>query len=235
MLISGIQPFTILDYPGKVSCIVFTPGCNFRCGFCHNPEFVLPEKIAELRENFIKEEAFFNFLAQRRRKLDGVVISGGEPTLMPDLEEFIRKIKSLGFLVKLDSNGNRPAVLKRLLDKNLLDYIAMDFKTSLPRYQGLSGQWAVEKNIAESIRLISTSGVDHEFRTTLVKEVHTPEVLHEMCRQIKGVKRLSLQTFRPGITLSPAFANYTPFSEEETGHIADLFSASVEEVIIQQA
>ena len=234
MLLSGIQPFTVLDYPGKVSCIVFTPGCNFRCGYCHNPEFVLPEKVAALRPNFITEEAFFNFLYKRKDLLDGVVISGGEPTLMPDLEEFIEKIKKLGFLVKLDSNGNRPVILKKLLDKNLLDYIAMDVKTSLPRYQGLVGRWANEAQIAESIKLIRESGVDYEFRTTLVKEIHTPDVIKEMIRLLKGSKKLFLQSFRPETTLDPVFSRYHPFSEEETQKIAEQFRANIEDVAIRQ-
>ena len=233
MFLSGIQPFTVLDYPGKVSCIVFTPGCNFRCGYCHNPEFVLPEKVAALRPNFIVEEAFFNFLDQRNTLLDGVVISGGEPTLMPDLEQFIEKIKKRGHLVKLDSNGNRPAVLKRLLAKNMLDYIAMDVKTSLPRYQGLVGPWAAENQIAESIRLIQDSGVEYEFRTTLVKEVHTPDAINEMCRLLKGAKKLYLQSFRPEVTLNPAFGSYTPFNEKETEQLAEQFRGHVTEVLIR--
>ncbi|MFA6105735.1 MAG: anaerobic ribonucleoside-triphosphate reductase activating protein [Patescibacteria group bacterium] len=233
MLLSGIQPFTVLDYPGKVSCIVFTPGCNFRCGYCHNPEFVLPEKVAALRPNFITEEAFFNFLDQRTTLLDGVVVSGGEPTLMSDLEQFIEKIKSRNYLVKLDSNGNRPAVLKKLLAKNLLDYIAMDVKTSLPRYQGLVGPWAAEQQIAESIRLIQDSGIEYEFRTTLVKEVHTPDVIIEMCRLLKGAKKLYLQTFRPETTLNPVFGNYHPFSEKETMDLAEQFRAHIAEVYIR--
>src|SRR3989338_6370228 len=108
MLISGVQKFTLLDFPGLISCIAFLPGCNFRCGFCHNPEFVLPEQIKNLREGFIPEEAFFNFLKKRKGVLDGVVISGGEPTIMADLPEFIHKIKDLGYMVKLDTNGTNP-------------------------------------------------------------------------------------------------------------------------------
>lgn len=233
MLLSGIQPFTVLDYPGKVSCIVFTPGCNFRCGYCHNPEFVLPEKVAALRPNFIEEEAFFNFLDQRNTLLDGVVISGGEPTLMPDLEDFIVKIKKRGLLVKLDSNGNRPAILKRLVEKGLLDYIAMDVKTSLPRYRALSGPWVSEKNIGESIEFIQKSGVEYEFRTTLVKEVHTADAINEMCRLLAGSKKLFLQPFRPETTLDPQFGKYSPFNEQETAALAEIFRKHVVEVFIR--
>lgn len=233
MLLSGLQPFTVLDYPEKVSCIVFTPGCNFRCGYCHNPEFVLPEKIAALRSSFIAEEAFFNFLDQRGNLLDGVVITGGEPTLMPDLEDFIKKIKSRGLLVKLDSNGNRPGVLRRLIDNKLLDYIAMDVKTSLPRYQFLVGKLASENQLIESMKIIHESGLPYEFRTTLVKKVHTPNVIEEMCGLLKGKKRLYLQGFRSATTLSPAFADYSGFSAEETEEIADQFRNFVDEVYIR--
>ncbi|MEK7625411.1 MAG: anaerobic ribonucleoside-triphosphate reductase activating protein [Patescibacteria group bacterium] len=233
MLLSGLQPFTVLDYPEKVSCIVFTPGCNFRCGYCHNPEFVLPEKIAALRSSFIAEEAFFNFLDQRGKLLDGVVITGGEPTLMPDLEEFIKKIKSRGLLVKLDSNGNRPGVLRRLIDNKLLDYIAMDVKTSLPRYQSLVGKLASESQLLESMKLIHESGLPYEFRTTLVRQIHTPNVIDEMCNLLKGKKRLYLQGFRCETTLSPTFAGYTGFNTEETNQIAEKFREFVEEVFVR--
>lgn len=234
MLISGIQPFSLLDYPGKVSCIVFTPGCNFRCGYCHNPEFVLPDKVAALKSSFVEEDAFFNFLKKRDGKLEAVVISGGEPTLMPDLQNFIEKIREMGLFVKLDSNGNRPSVLFDLIKKNLLDYVAMDVKTSLSNYQKLVGPWVVEKNIEESIKILKNSQTEHEFRTTLVKEIHTPEVIEQMCHLISGVKRLYLQTFRPGVTLSPAFNNHVPFSEEETNEIAKIFREHVDEVIIRK-
>lgn len=234
MLISGIQPFSLLDYPGKVSCIVFTPGCNFRCGYCHNPEFVLPDKVAALRDSFVDESAFFNFLNKRDGKLDAVVVSGGEPTLMPDLVPFIQKIREKGLFVKLDSNGNRPSILSELLEKKLVDYIAMDFKTSLSDYKNLVGPWVVEKNIEESINILKNSKIDHEFRTTLVREIHTPEVLLEMGNQIKGANKLYLQTFRPGVTLSPSFGTNTPFSEEETNEIANLFRSFVNEVYIRK-
>ncbi|PIR76985.1 MAG: anaerobic ribonucleoside-triphosphate reductase activating protein, partial [Candidatus Magasanikbacteria bacterium CG10_big_fil_rev_8_21_14_0_10_38_6] len=139
MVISGVQPFTLLDFPEKTACIIFTAGCNFRCGYCHNPEFVLPEKIQQIKTSFIDEETIYSFLQKRKGLLDGVVISGGEPTMMGDLPAFIRNIKELGFLVKLDTNGNRPLVLQHLLDEGLLDYVAMDVKTSLVNYADLVG------------------------------------------------------------------------------------------------
>ena len=121
MKLSAIQRFTMLDYPDKVACIAFTPGCNMRCGFCHNPEFVLPELMREIQQDFIAEETFFNFLDQRRGLLEGVVVSGGEPTIWQDLPAFLQKIQARGFLTKLDTNGNRPEMLERLLKDKPVD------------------------------------------------------------------------------------------------------------------
>ncbi|OGI18254.1 MAG: anaerobic ribonucleoside-triphosphate reductase activating protein [Candidatus Moranbacteria bacterium RIFCSPLOWO2_02_FULL_48_19] len=234
MVLSGIQKFTLIDYPGKIACVLFTGGCNYRCGFCHNPEFVLPEELAKLSKSFIPEVAALNFLKKRRGMLEGVVISGGEPTIMPDLEDFIMKVRDLGFAVKLDSNGNRPEVLRSLIDKGLVDYIAMDFKTSLPDYRSLVGQWADEMKLRESIELLKQGDVDYEFRTTLIREVHTPEILKIMSKTLAGAKRLYLQTFRSGIVLDPVFKDYHAFSSEEMQDIAKLFSDSVEGVFVRE-
>lgn len=234
MIISGIQKFTLLDFPEKPACIIFTGGCNYRCGFCHNPEFVLPEELAKISKNFIPEEAVFNFLKERKGMLQGVVITGGEPTIMPDLEDFIVKVRDLGFAVKLDSNGNRPEVLRALIDKDLVDYIAMDFKTSLPEYQTLVGKLADETKLLESINILKEGKVDYEFRTTLVREVHTPEILEVMSKTLAGAKRLYLQTFRNGITLDPAFKNFHNFSLDEMEEIAKLFRKNVAQVSIRE-
>ncbi len=137
MNLSGIKKSTLLDYPGKIATLIFTPGCNFRCGFCHNPEFVLPDRVEKLRKDFISEEIFFRFLKTRIGFLDGVVICGGEPTIHSDLMGFCKKIKDLGFLVKLDTNGSRPEVIRDLLDANLIDYIAMDVKHTWEQYADL--------------------------------------------------------------------------------------------------
>lgn len=234
MVISGIQKFTLLDFPGKIACILFTGGCNYRCGFCHNPEFVLPEELAKLRKNFIPEEAALNFLKKRAGMLDGVVISGGEPTIMPDLESFIGKVRDLGFAVKLDTNGNRPEALRSLIDKGLVDYVAMDFKTSLPEYRALVGNGANEVTLSESIELLKEGRVEYEFRTTLIREVHTPAILKTMCETLSGAERLYLQTFRSGITLDPAFKDFHGFDMEETREIAKLFSKNIDEVFIRE-
>lgn len=233
MLISGIQQFTMLDFPEKTACIIFTPGCNFRCGYCHNPEFVLPEKIREMSDSFIPEDAVFSFLEQRRGLLDGVVVTGGEPTLMGDLPVFLRRIKDMGFLVKLDTNGNNPLMLRELLRERLLDYIAMDIKTSLARYKSLVGNRAKIHFLQESIYMIQQSGIDHEFRSTLIKEIHTDDVLLEMIELLCGAGKLYLQSFRPETTLVPAFATYHPFSSQEMNDIADRFREIVQEVVVR--
>lgn len=235
MIISGIEKFTLLDFPGKVACIIFTGGCNFRCGFCHNPEFVLPEEIAKISHSFIPEKAVLNFLARRKGMLQGVVITGGEPTLMPDLEAFISKVREMGFAVKLDSNGNRPAIIRSLVESGLVEYVAMDFKTSLPDYRKLVGDWADEIALRESIDFIKGNGVEYEFRTTLVREVHTREILAAMRETLSGAKRLFLQPFRNEITLNPVFREYHSFLRDELEEIADFFRQNVEMVAIRES
>ncbi len=227
MKFSAIQRFTLLDYPGKVACIAFTPGCNMRCGFCHNPEFVLPERVRELAPNFISEETFFNFLDGRRGLLDGVVVSGGEPTIWHDLPTFFCKVKERGFLTKLDTNGNNPTMLRELLDEKLIDYVAMDVKTSLSEYPRLVGPIVKPEYINESINLLRSSSVDYEFRTTLIKEVHTKEVLKALQALTAGARQFFLQTFRPGHTLRASFAEYHPFSQDELETIRKSFETSV--------
>lgn len=233
MLLSGIQKFTLLDYPDHTSCIVFTPGCNFRCGYCHNKEFVLPELIQELKEDFIPEEVFFHFLDKRKNLLDAVVISGGEPTMMGDLLLFMRKIKEKGFLVKLDTNGNRPEILEKALAENLVDYIAMDVKTSLLGYKELVGNLANETNLKRSIEMIKNSGKDYEFRCTLIKDIHTPEILYGMKEILRGAKKFFLQSFRNHDTLHPLFSTFEAFSASEMEEIAEFFRDGVEEVVVR--
>lgn len=224
MQLSAIQKFTLLDFPDRVACIAFTPGCDLRCRFCHNPEFVLPERLCELAGSFIPEKNFFAFLEQRRGKLAGVVVSGGEPTVQPDLPRFLARIKKLDFAVKLDTNGNNPAMLEQLLKEGLVDYIAMDVKTSLGAYPDLVGPGVKPERIQNSIRLILQSGVDHEFRTTLIREHHTDAIIDELIRLLSPARRIMLQRFRPEQTLDPAFAKCHGFSAEETEFIAARFA-----------
>ncbi len=235
MLISGIEQCTLVDYPEKTACVIFTPGCNFRCGYCHNPEFVLPEKIIQLKNSFIPETAIFNFLNKRIGLLDGVVISGGEPTTMPDLIPFMDTLKSLGYLIKLDTNGNRPEVIKQAVDLGLVDYVAMDVKTSLSEYPALVGPGINPVALQESIAFLKTERVDYEFRSTLVKEIHSSPILNDMADLICGAKQVFLQQFRNTLTLKPAFKNFTAFSQKEMKAIASIFLKKAQKVTIRLA
>lgn len=233
MLISGIQPFTMLDYPEKTACIVFTPGCNFRCGYCHNSEFVLPEKIIQLKDSWIPEETFFNFLETRRGLLDGVVISGGEPTLMGDLVLFAKKIRSRGFLVKVDTNGSAPWVVEKLLQENVVDYVAMDIKTSLEQYPTVSGSCVLPSAIKKSVEMIMKSGIAYEFRSTLITQLHDEKTIDAMAQLIAGARVWYLQSFRNGKTLLPEFETYQSVSREEMEKIVGKHIQTIQKIIIR--
>lgn len=200
MLIGGLQNLTLIDYPGKVACAVFTVGCNFRCHFCHNPELVKYDMndTNAARTTRISEPEFFEFLKSRQGLLDAVCVTGGEPTLHRDLPEFIKKIKALGFFVKLDTNGTNPEMLTALVKEKLIDYIAMDVKTNFKNYGEVTGAGVNAETIKESIKTIMESGLDYEFRTTVVPGLHTEDDLSEIAEFIRGAKRYYLQQFRPG-------------------------------------
>ena len=167
MRIGGLLKFSLIDYPGKVAAVVFTQGCNYRCPFCHNPELVLPELFTEP----LLEEDVLAFLEKRKGQLQGVVVTGGEPSIHNDLPEFLRKIKSMGYLLKLDTNGSRPDVLQKILDAQLLDFVAMDIKSSLDGYCKATGVVTDLPAIKMSIKIIKDSGVQYEFRTTALKAI----------------------------------------------------------------
>jgi len=170
MIISGLQKMTLLDYPGKVACTVFLQGCNFRCPFCHNADL-----LGNVGPEPIPEETLMAFLKKRVGLLDAVCVTGGEPTLQPELPDLLRKIKDLGYLVKLDTNGNRPAVLKALVEQGLVDYVAMDIKNCPARYGETAGIPGMTlSHVEESIRYLLSGNVDFEFRTTVADELHTP-------------------------------------------------------------
>lgn len=211
MKIGGLQKLSLVDFPHHTAVAMFTIGCNMRCGYCHNPELVLPERYADT----IPEEDILLFLESRVGRVEGVVISGGEPTMHADLPDFIRRIKRLGFLVKLDTNGTNPDMVRELLRDKLLDYVAMDIKASMARYQEVVARPVDTEAIQETITLVKASGVDHEFRTTLVKSQVSPEDLDEIGKLVEGSPRFALQRFRPGLTLSPQFAKETTYSDDE--------------------
>lgn len=214
MKISGLQKLTLLDYPGKMACTVFTYGCNFRCGFCHNALLVTEEN-----SDNISEDEFFSFLKKRQGILEGVCITGGEPTLQPDLIEFITKVRSLGYAVKLDTNGTNPHLLKSLIDENLLDYVAMDIKHSPDKYDVICGCKVDMDAIKESVSIIIDSGIDHEFRTTTVREYHTAEDFDAIAQWIKGDSKYFLQHFEDSGNLIGD--NLSPYSAEEMAAFAD--------------
>ena len=222
----GIDKLSLLDYDEKLSCVLFAKACNFLCPFCHNGLTVLES------ETYIPFDQIIEFLNSRKGKLDAVVVTGGEPTLMEDIVEKITKIKSMGFLVKLDTNGTRPEVIKELLDRNLLDYIAMDIKNSLAMYPITTGCKSINnEKIIESIKLIQNSGIDYEFRTTLVNEFHSLESIKEMGELVKGSKKLYLQQFvdREGVIQK----GLHPVDEDLANKFKEILSNYVESVSLR--
>lgn len=192
MEFQGINKLSLLDYPGKVAAILYIDKCNFRCEYCHNWNTLIAAKD--------NEDIIFNdilsFLKKRVGVLDGVVISGGEPTLMPNLEEKIRAIKELGYSIKLDTNGTHPEVVKDLVSKGLIDYVAMDIKSSLDDYHRFTNNDELINNVKKSIELLKSGIVDYEFRMTLIDEYHSLEVINKVKNILKGSKRLYLQQFK---------------------------------------
>lgn len=209
MKISGLQKLTLLDFPGHTACTVFTSSCNFRCPFCHNASLVENRDIEE-----IPEEEFFAFLAKRHGILSGVAITGGEPTLQPDLLDFIKKIHSEGFMVKLDSNGYRPETLKDILSSGCVEYVAMDIKSSRENYARAAGIRHLDiSKIEKSIDVIKSSGVKYEFRTTAVKGIHSPHDFLEIGKWLGDVPAYFIQKFiDSGDVLGEG---YSAFSDEE--------------------
>jgi pyruvate formate lyase activating enzyme len=232
MLIAGVEKLTTLDFPGHVAAVVFTPGCNFRCGFCHNPHFVDVEKIRKRRDDLIPESAFFNFLEERKGLLEGVCISGGEPTLQPDLLDFCKKIKEKSFLVKVDTNGSNSKVVEELIKSGVVDYFAMDIKTSPGRYREVAGPMVDVDEVKKSKELIqsaATSGIPYEFRSTAIKELHTLEVFHEIGEWIKGAENYYLQNFRNKVVLDESYKQFSGFSEKELDEIKQIMEKYVKQ------
>jgi pyruvate formate lyase activating enzyme len=199
-MIGGIQKTTLIDYPGKTACVIFVAGCNFRCPFCHNPELV-----AEAPANEVPQGEALAFLEQRRDFLDGVVISGGEPTLQPGLAVLCETIKNLGYRLKLDTNGSRPEVLKELIGCGLVDYVAMDLKTDGPRYRRLTAEFAAPIRVAASASAILASGIPHEFRTTCVGSLVDDRAIAAILEIVQGADLYVLQRVVARKVLDPGF------------------------------
>ncbi len=223
MRIGGFQPSSLIDYPGLVSAILFTIGCNFRCPYCHNPELVL-----ETSENIISEEYVLAFLTKRAGILPAVTITGGEPTMHDDLPKFMKKVKTLGYKIKLDSNGTNPSMLKKILTEGLADYVAMDIKAPLATYQKIVGTAVNESAIAESVATLLAGSVPYEFRTTIVRSQLSPEDFLQIGKEINGAKYYYLQQFNPAKTLHPTFRKKFSYSVEELEEIATLMKPYVE-------
>lgn len=228
MKICGLQKTTLLDFPGRVAATLFTGGCNFRCPFCHNSGLLSGDAEAAYSVREILQ-----FLEKRKRILEGVCITGGEPTLQPDLEDFIRDIRSLGLAVKLDTNGYRPDVLKALCQKGLLDYAAMDIKAGRDRYETAAGVCGLDmKRIDESIRFLLEGHLPYELRTTVVRGIHEAEDFRQIGPWIKGCRRYFLQAFKDsGDILVPQA--YDAFSAEEMRAFMELVRPYTEEVSLR--
>ena len=216
----GIDKFSLLDYDEKVSVVLFSPACNFRCPFCHNGESVLNSNTP------IPFEEIYQFLKSRVGLIDAVVFTGGEPTLMPELKERIKLVKELGFLIKLDTNGTSPDILEDLINEGLLDYVAMDIKNSESRYASTAGCQKINfENIRKSIEILKKNRVNYEFRTTLVKEFHNEKSMLEMTNLLRGAKILYLQKFvdRDGVIQK----GLHDISIEEANHFREILSLVV--------
>ncbi len=212
MRIGGIQKVSLIDYPGKIAATIFVSGCNFNCGFCYNPELILEENIKN--QTPIPQDSIYEFLRKRKNLIDGVVMCGGEPTIYKDLPEVIQKIKKMGFLIKLDTNGSNPRVLEHMFKKNLLDYVAMDIKTSKEKYSLLTGQKKQILNVERSVEILKEHAPNYEFRTTVVPGIVRKEDILKIARWIAPAKKYFLQQYRPQRTLDPAFKEIDPYPLE---------------------
>ena len=225
MKISGIQKLTLLDFPGKVACTVFTPGCNLRCPFCHNASLVFS------CTDEIGEESVLSFLKKRVGVLDGVCVTGGEPLLQKDIAAFLRKVKALGYLVKLDTNGTFPDRLQPLLDEKLVDYVAMDIKASPDNYDNATGVVTDLDKIRRSVTLLRQSGVAHEFRTTTVKGIHTAADFEAIAQWLRGEERFFIQQYKVADDMiGDAFES---FSKEELEAFAAIVAKTVKTVAVR--
>lgn len=215
MIIKGLQKLTLIDYPGKVACTLFTFGCNFRCPYCHNPELVVDNGSLPIPENEI-----LHFLIERKSFLDGVCITGGEPTLHTDLPDFLEKIKKIGYSIKLDTNGTNPDMLELLINRRLVDYIAMDVKAPLEKYEEVVKVRVDVNKITRSIEIVKAFP-EHEFRTTVIPELLNKEDILTIAGQLKGARRFFIQQFKPSKTLDKTFMEKQAYLTEDLKKIRD--------------
>jgi pyruvate formate lyase activating enzyme len=230
MHIGGLLKYSLIDFAPHVSCVIFTAGCNFRCPYCHNPELT-----SQPKNNSFDVQGIMDFLASRQKHLDGVVISGGEPSLQKDLPDFCQALKKMGFLVKLDTNGSNPQVIENLLGNGFVDYIAMDIKT-IPEYYS---QWisptADASAIRNSVKTILESGLDHEFRTTCARPLTDESFIRSMAKLISGARLHAFQHLKKESVLDPHFFSKENrfYSDEEIVKFKDIMAQYVEKAIIR--
>ena len=226
MKILGLEKVSMVDYPKKICATIFTGGCDFHCVFCHNSGIVHEDYTP------FKTEEVLSYLESRKNLLDAVTISGGEPTMQADLEDFILKVREMGFLVKLDTNGSHPSVLKNLIDKNLLDYVAMDIKNNFASYGEISGNPNFDVNrVKQSLKILQESNVEYELRTTLVAHYHTEENIKKMANELAGEKTLYLQQFKDCETCIKSNLEAVPKSQAE--EFQKILSKKIKNVILR--
>ncbi len=226
MRINGFAGISLIDFPGRVSSIIYTSPCNFKCPFCHNASLI------EKNDNVIQDFFILSEIKKRKNFIDAVVITGGEPTLQDDLEDFLFKIKDIGLKIKLDTNGYLPEKVRKLVNKNLVDYIAMDIKSSKEKYSKACGVNINLKKILETIKIIMTSGIDYNFRTTCVPELVKKEDIGKIGEMIKGAKLYILQQYDNENVYSEEYKKIFPYSEKEIEEFAEIAKKYVEEVRI---
>ena len=227
MRIGGLEKCSLIDYPGKITAIVFTIGCNFRCSYCHNPELV------ESTATVIPEEEIFGFLKKRTKVLDAVTVTGGEPTIHHDILDFLRRIKALGYNVKLDSNGTNPHILQHAIAEGIIDYIAMDIKAPLEHYPNVMQRPVDARTLRESIVTIMESGLEYEFRTTVERSLTQEDDIRGIGEAIKGAKIHYLQKFVPTKTLDLAFMDGSTHTDAEFEHFRTLMEEYVTRCIVR--
>jgi pyruvate formate lyase activating enzyme len=229
LTIGGIHRTSLIDYPGLIATVIFLRGCNFRCPYCFNPELIDPERYSEP----VSKDEVLHFLAQRKGKIDGVVITGGEPTLNSGLYDLVKEIRSLKLRIKIDTNGSRPDVIEQGLADGLIDFLAVDLKGPLKRYNQICGTVVDTDLIQESIQITLNSGIDYEFRTTMVPGMIAGDDLYQMSELIRGAECWVLQNYVPSKTLDPSFMDKQPYDDEEMERFKSRIRGQVKKVIVR--
>ncbi len=229
MKIGYVQKTSFIDYPGKISAVVFTQGCNFRCPYCHNPELVDPDQYTRPLEL----DDIYSYLEKRRGKLDGVVITGGEPSVQKGLVTFMGKVKSMGYPIKLDTNGSRPNVIKECMRKNLVDYIAMDIKAPWDKYSIAAGSLIDIKHIRESVSVIMSSGIPYEFRTTIENSLLNEQDVLNIGEMVQGARLYVLQRFVSSKHLDKTFVGRTSLTDRQIDDLVSVLGGLTERCIVR--